>query len=193
LTSALTSILSRHRALRGNACHQFAQRGLILIDNSGRGDMTQLLHRGGVEFGLDGWILAFQPVSNRALPLLADDAVLDKGLIGVEILSQDSVGIGTVAIGQFNRQPSVIREAAKAALREAKTQLQSPAGIGFLLYDFEMDPKTAADIQMELKREEPLLHGAPILGFETSAHGIKYPHRIGSSAPQSVTILLLPL
>jgi hypothetical protein len=193
LTASLTSVLSQHRARRGNGCHQFFQRGLIVIDNSSEESVDALLHRAGVEFGLDGWIVALKPHGEPPLPLLCGDAVLSTGLIGIEILSQETVGIGSVNTGAFKDGSQVVREAVKAAIREARTQLTSAASIGFLIYNFDMDAKTAADVQMDLKRKELGVHDVPMVGFQTASHGVKYPHRTDTTPVQSVTAVLLPL
>lgn len=188
---ALTSLLSQHRMSRGNACHQFSERGLLLFDNAPDTDVNALLHQATVEFGLDGWIVAIHTAHRTATPLFCNDTVVTKGLVGIECLSESRVGIGSVGIGEFDRHSPVVREAAKAALREARARMESPVSIAMLFFDFDIDAKIASEIQMDFRRDE--IREAVLVAFRTNSHGSKYAHRTGSAQRQSITALLLPL
>ena len=190
--AAFTSLVSQHRESRGNICHQYEFHGMWVIDNVGVSDNKPMIQHATVEAGLDAWVVGLTPPVHHPLPLLCQDRVINKGLIGIEALSTSPVGIGTVAIGEFDHKPTLYREAVKSALREATTQMSSPPAAGFLLFDFPVDAKVVADLQSALRQKDSPLRDHPLIGLTTHRHAVKYINRSGSVLKETVIALLLP-
>lgn len=188
----LTTLLSQHRRQRGTASHQFEQRGLIFIDNRPCGSDSAFLQQAIVECGLESWILFIRPLNALPVPLFCKDMVLTRGLIGVEVLSQGPVGLGSVSLGSFEQTPTLIKEAAKAAVREAKSHPHGPFGFAFFLFDFDITPQVATDLQAELNRPDSPIKDIPWVAFRSAAHGVKYAHLSGQIQKQSITVALFP-
>jgi hypothetical protein len=192
-SAAFTSLITQHRQQRGNICHQYEFRGMLVVDNASTSEHKKLIDCAAVEGGLEGWAIGISPLTARPLPLLCDDKVVQKGLVGIECLSVNPVGISSVSVEAFGENPSVYREAVKSAVREARSQMTSEPAAGLLLFDFPMEMKTAQDLQTLFRQDESPFRNCPMVGLATDGHSVKLPHRAGTVLNQSVVAMLLPL
>ncbi len=191
--AAFSSLNSQYRHQRGNIFHQYEFRGTLIIDNSSPSDNSRMIAHASVESGLDSWVVGITPPLQPALPILCNDQVVQKGLVGMECLSVSPVGIGTVTIEAFDRNPAIFREAVKSAIREAQSQMDSAPAAGFLFFDFPMGSKAVHDMQTLFRLEESPLRDCPLIGYTTRNHSVKYINRSGSVLKETVVALLLPL
>ena len=191
--AAFSSLASQYRNQRGNIFHQYEFQGTLIVDNSHSADNKQLIAHASVESGLDSWVVGITPPSHPALPLFCNDQVIQKGLVGIECLSMSPIGIGTVTIEAFNRNPAIFKEAVKSAFREAQSQMDSPPAAGFLFIDFPIESKSIQDMQTLFHLEDSNLRNCPLIGYTTNNHSVKYINRSGSALKETIVALLLPL
>jgi hypothetical protein len=192
LVGSATSLLTQFRASRGNTRHQFENYGLLLFDNEPQAT-DRLARLTLADAGGECSLLAVSPKADERVPLICRNKSLNKGVVGVEFLSNSRWGLGTVTVSAFKNQPNIYMEAVQSSLREARAQLkdQSPA-MGLLWFNFASNEVIKKELQNVFIKSQPGFKNIPFVGIFTNQNVVRCPPNAPVSNNDSVVSLLVP-
>lgn len=174
-----TSLLTQFRQSRGNNRHQFDFHGLFCLSNTQEGP-PQL-----DDVGLDSWFVHLVPYTEKSQPFICRDSLLNHGLMALECMTTDAVGMGIVNLEAFQHEPRAIHEATQLALREALHQmLGAEPAMGFIFINHQF--KTSMGEQFSGSVHFPLVT------IKTRSQYCQPLNRLLTQADNSVIALVIP-
>jgi hypothetical protein len=197
-TTQLTPLMcstSLHTQLRGqqsliNAYEK--HHGFLLFSNGDalHGEAGAVFSR---EAGLDPWIVNIRPSGAATSPMTGQDMLIHNGLIAMECVSPVPWGIAHVHYGAIGRDPHILREAVRSAIREAHLQMNGhPPALGLILMDFPIDSVPAQDLKTFFHTDGTGNDAFPLVGIEVTNQSIIRTHRAPFTPQDTVMVLMVP-
>lgn len=192
LLSGATSIMSQFRQARGNSIRNFKHRGLLLFKHFFAEQKNSLAYQIASDMGLETWMVGGVPLLEKSNPFVCQNSTIQNGLVGIECLSQQPWGIGSVNTGSFPTQADVYREATKSAMREALAHLAGSAPVfGLIFFDLPSEI-SSNDAQTILDGAALLVPHVPIIGIPTQRRFVRPLNQPLKMEKESVVALLVP-
>ena len=191
LLRGTTALISHFRKARGNAAREFAHRGCLVFSSnlSAANDLPSLL---AADMGLESWMVGAAAITRGETSMICSNQTISNGLVGIEFLSTDPWGIGSVAVSSFSVQADVYREALKTAVRDAAGQMPShPPCFGLVLFDSTAGAKPPLPDDI-MASAASVLPGVPLLGLLTTRHFVRRPQRSTAKENDSILVVLVP-
>ncbi|MCB4756420.1 MAG: hypothetical protein LHV69_05195 [Elusimicrobia bacterium] len=192
--AAITSLSTQLRNSRGNLHREYDHRGLVFFDNTESKKILEPSRRMAADIGLDSWVVGLALRSQQKASLVCKDNVLPRGFAAIECLSSPAWGLSEVHVSAFKGQPDVTKEAVKAVLRDALSQMEgaSPA-FGFLSFNTPLDTVPPEQLKEILVSAKPLVGDTPLIGIQTSDRYFRNESGyLISTGEESVAALLAP-
>lgn len=191
--SVTTALLTQFRNARGNAIHQFANRGVILFNQGFDDVQSELAEQVAGDLGLESWILGASPsLDHHKNPLICQNKTISEGLVGIECLSQVPWGITSVGLSSFPDAANLHQEAGKAAMRESLAKIKPyDASMAVLFFGFPVK-KDPALLRAMFDGASSVFPALPIVGIQTNNFFLRSSHQSLSLQHDAVTAMVIP-
>jgi hypothetical protein len=188
----VTSLLTDLRSERGNAQLDFDLHGLIAIDNHTGPSRPLMTRHLAADAGLESWLVSVSLWPSDTAPMICGPQIISRGITALECLSNGSWGTGWVETSSFPGETDVLREAARASMREAIAQLQSrKPSSGLLLVASQGEPFPEAEAHELFRAAGGVAPHLPLIGFPVRSPFLRTAGRT-IEGQEGVVSLLVP-